>query len=531
MLRSPAWWALVAVFALEFFLFDRFGSRRETPFYPRWNDQIQYLTESYAGYEYAQAHGLAPGLWHALTNQSAQGTLHDFSAILAFKLAGPSRSAALALNLLALVAWQAVLFFTVARSSGSRALAFAAALLPLALAGPWQSVPGSAYDFRLDHFAMCGLGICAALAAATAGFRSTRNSVVFGLAVGVTLLTRFLTGAYFVLIFGALLGWVLAGTERKKRALNLGCAAVIAFLLAAPLFWLNRDTVRDYYWIGHYVGPESAIRNPHMGLGRSLTFVWGQLFQRHVGSFFGFLAVGGAIGFIFLRGGAIASRLSATAIAGLIFLLAPAVVLTLHQQKSEVVVSALAPGIVLLVVAAWSWAARRATERALGVGAAVLASATLAFFTRQQVSAVHSPAVQHDLRLVNSLADEIFRRIRAGNLQEARVAVDYITDALDAQVLRVVWYERHRVLLPINMTLPTNIAEPDEATVFARLRESDFVFLTEEAAPGPYPYDRKLAALRPQLRAWCDANLRVANQFTLFGRRMLLYQRREIPFP
>ena len=28
-----------------------------------------------------------------------------------------------------------------------------------------------------------------------------------------------------------------------------------------------------------------------------------------------------------------------------------------------------------------------------------------------------------------------------------------------------------------------------------------------------------------------DANLREANQFTLFGRRMILYQRREIPFP
>ena len=301
-----------------------------------------------------------------------------------FKLAGPSRSAALALNLLALVAWQAVLFFTVTRSSGSRALAFAAALLPLALAGPWQSAPGSAYDFRLDHFAMCGLGICAALAAATDGFRSTRNSMGFGLAVGVTLLTRFLTGAYFVLIFGALLGWVLTGTERKRRAINLGCAALLAFLLAAPIFWLNRDTVRDYYWFGHYVGPESAIRNPHMGLGRSLAFVWGQLFQRHVGWFFGGAAVAGAIGFVLLRGGARASRVSATVTAGAIFVVSPAIVLTLHQQKSEVVVSALASGLVLLVAATWSWAARRAREPSLGILAAAFGVAVLALFTPRQ---------------------------------------------------------------------------------------------------------------------------------------------------
>ena len=90
--RSPAVWLLVAVFALEFFLFDNFGARRFTPIYPRWNDQIQYLSESYTGYEFARANGFFTGLWHTLTNRSAQGTLHDFFAVIVFTLAGPSRS-------------------------------------------------------------------------------------------------------------------------------------------------------------------------------------------------------------------------------------------------------------------------------------------------------------------------------------------------------------------------------------------------------------------------------------------------------
>jgi hypothetical protein len=37
--------------------------------------------------------------------------------------------------------------------------------------------------------------------------------------------------------------------------------------------------------------------------------------------------------------------------------------------------------------------------------------------------------------------------------------------------------------------------------------------------------------MRPAVRAWCEANLRATERFTLFGRRIVLYQRRDIPFP
>jgi hypothetical protein len=531
LLRSPTLWLLLGVFALEFFLFDHFGARRHTPFYPRWDDQVQYLTESYTGYEYAQARGFGRGLVHALINPSAQGTLHDFFAIIAFKFAGASRSATLALNLLALIGWQMGLFLAVARASGSQVLAFAAALLPLALRGPWEPIPGSAYDFRLDHAAMCGLGVCAALAVLTEGFRSPRMSTCFGIAVGLTILGRFLTGAYFALIFLAFLGWIACGADRKLRLANLARAAFATFVLAAPILWLNRDMIQDYYWVGHYVGPESALRNQHMGLGRSLAFVWSHLAQRHLGWLAGMLAVGGTTALALLRGGALESKARATAFVGAVFFLAPILILTLHPQKSEVVVGALAPGLLFLVAAAWMQAARSAGHRSLIVFAGVTTAIVLTFFTRAQLSPAYSPAEQQDLRRVNALADEIFQRARAGKLKEPRVAVDYITDSLDARVLRVICYERHHVLLPINMTLPTGVAEPDEATVLRRMQESDFVFLTDEAPAGIFPYDRKLAALRPKLRAWCEANLRGVNQFTLFGRRMLLYQRREIPFP
>jgi hypothetical protein len=601
-LRSPTFWLLLGVFAAEFWLFDQVGARRHTAVYPRFNDQIQYLTESYAGHEFARSRGVVAGVLNALTKPSAQGALHDAFAIVAFHVAGPSRSTALALNMLALIGWQLALFFAVARTSGSRPLAFASALLPLVLAGPWQNVPGSAFDFRLDHLAMCALGITAATALLTDGFHSRSGSSWFGIAVGLTLLTRFLTGTYFVLIFAGFALWILLtrATAGRDRSLNLLRAAALALVIAGPFFWLNYDTVRDYYWIGHYVGPESAIRSQQFGLLRSVQYVFGQLGERHLGVAFGVLALAGAAALAALRtkvrqpanhdawpGHFIVTKNASSEISacpppssrgklgratllrpaptksaqlaptrrgqgedytparvkssgwvvGAVFLLAPATVLVLHVQKSEVVISALVPGAVTLAAALWATAAQRTSETARAGLAALAAAVALGLFARQQFTPAFSPAQLADLRQVNTFADRIHARTQAlprrpGEAQpRPRVAVDHITDALDAQVLRVVIYERHRVLVPFEMLLPTGIAEPTEAEVSARLGGSDFVFVTEDDTAGPYPFDRKLAALRPQVRAWCEANLRPAERFTLLGRRMVLYQRRDLPFP
>lgn len=192
LVRSPTGWALLAAGATEFLLFDQIASRHHSWIYPRWNDQVQYLTECYTGWEYLKAHGFWAGLWQTLINPSAQGTLHDFAGMLAFTVAGgPSRSALLALNMLALIAWQAAWFLAIARGTGSRSLAWTGAALPLLLGWPWNGWAGSMADFRLDHFAMCAFGIAFACAQLIRGFQSRRWSLLFGAAVGFTLLTRF----------------------------------------------------------------------------------------------------------------------------------------------------------------------------------------------------------------------------------------------------------------------------------------------------------------------------------------------------
>jgi hypothetical protein len=540
---------LAAIFVAELFLFDQFGSKRVTSIYPRWNDQIQYLSECYAGYEYTRAHGMVAGLSHTLINPSAQGTLHDFVAVIAFKIVGPSRSAALSLNMLALIAWQGALFFAVGWKFRSQALAFAAAMLPLVLRGPWENVPGSAYDFRLDHFAMCALGVTAAAGLLTEGMRHRAYSAMFGVLAGITLLTRFLTGTYLTLIFGALLVSVLIAPDRVRRGLNWAIASIVALIVAGPILWLNRESVWNYYYIGHYVGPESAIRNQNFGLGRSLQYLIGWLGERHLGSFFGVFAAVITILFIaariwnqrrpsndsaihsecaFARKGAVLE----TTLLGIAFVLAPALVLTLHPQKSEVVLGALVPGMILLIIAAWFVSGRPdRLDRTLQSSLATMIVITaLGYFGRAQSIQFEDPALLANLRQVNALADYIFTTSEAAKLERPRVAVDYITDALDAQVLRVVCYERHRVWKDFNMTLPTGVSDPEAEVVRHRIAESDFVFLTKDGPPGNrYPFDRKLTEMRPELRTWCDDHLSVVNHFVLLGQSLVLYQRRELP--
>ncbi len=520
----------MVLLAVEFYAFDQIGARQHTKVYPRWNDQIQYLTEAYLAHEHAKEHGLISAIRLTLTNPSAQGTLHDLYAVLAFAVAGPSRSAALALNLLALIAWQLALFATVRHLRGSAWLGLLAALLPLALAGPWRPAPGSAFDFRLDHLLMCTLGVTSCVVVLTDGFRARRWSIAFGIAVGVTLLTRFLSGTYFVIIFAAFVAWILLGPGKGPRLVHLLLAAATAFLIASPVFWINRDWIWNYYWIGHYVGPESAIRSQNFGLGQSVDFVARALYQEHLGSFFVVVGVVTSVVVLRLREASRDAVRESLVLVGTIFLLAPALILTVHAQKSSVVVGALAPGLLLLLLGVWiRWLGAGTQARVFPLIVAAMTFLCALHFVRLQTAPVFDPVSEAQLRHVTRFGEVLASRAASAGLTHPRVAVDHVTDAFDGQVLRVTAYERRQVWTTFQMTLPTGIAEPGDAEVMKQLESSDFVFLTLKNPRRNFPYDHKLAAMAPTLQAWCSQHLTEVEQFEFNGGRFALYERPVVP--
>lgn len=542
-LNRGMWLAAGLLMLAEFLLFDRMTSRHHAGIYPRWNDQIQYLTESYYAYDEMRDHGLGAGLKFALDTFAVQGKLHNTCAVLVFWVVGSaSRSAALSLNMLVFLLWQAALLFTIPRVGGSRALGWMAFGLVLCLAGPWSGQAGSAVDFRLDHGAMCLFGVTACAALLTDGFRSTRWSLVFGVVAGLTLLERFLTGAYFAPIFAAAAVWLLCGSDRWLRLRNLILAGGVMAVLALPFFWLNREGIYGYYWSGHITNAESAARLRGFDFLQSVRFVFEQFRDRHMGAWFGWTAAaltGLWVGlFCFHPRKTAAGFASAWLFWGLTFLVLPAAILTVHRQKSEVVVGILAPGVVLLVLwlgqVLWEriefrpgWIGQRLLP-SLPAIAAVMAGG--AYFASRELQPPHSPAFLRSAQVVNQVSDLLFEKVRANNLAHPSVSVDQIVDFMDGRILRVVCYERHKIWVPFGVHLPDSILAGPDGAVFFKLKESDFMILTDHMpGNGYWPYDQQMRRLYPELKAWCNANMTLVENFTAFDRSMSLYQRRELP--
>ena len=526
---------LLLAAAGELLCFDRLGVHHVTRAFPRWNDQIQYLSEVYAGYEDASAHGLLASLYHSAQLPAAQGILHRLIGIPLLAAFGPHRSAALAVNLIGLLLWQLSLYFLVKSRTKSTPLAWVAFALPLGLRGLWEITPGSMYDFRLDTLAMCTFGLALTGAAASDGFTRRGPSAVFGVAVGLALIARFLTGTYFVVILGALLAVVAQKTEGRRRIGNLLIAAAIAAAVAVPFFWINRETIWDYYVVGHSFGPESAIRNQHFGFVQSAAYVLGNFGAEFCGGLF--FTVCGAVMLLLLGASRLERAWSAPASrwwleVGGLFLFAPGLVLLLHDQKSPVVLGILAPGLVLVVVAGLAELAARVGDRRLMGAAAWWACGVAALsFGHRQLETEDDRRFRREAVAVNRAADEIYQLSKGQRARPPAIAVDHITDALDARVLQVICYERHRVWLPFDMTLPTGIASPQRDDVFARLEKSDFVFLTKNEAPAVYPYDQYLAALKPQLFAWCAAHGTLQREYWVSGRNVALFVRKPDEHP
>lgn len=531
--------ALVLVLAAEFFFGDGIIARHQAWLYPRWFDQVQYLSEAYRGYEEMQVAGWAAGVRETLTNISPQGTLHDFWALPVFLIAGgPSREAALAINLLALLLLQAVTFLTVRRLSGSWPAAWIALGLMAALRCAWAGGSGSIVDFRLDWMAACAYGVALSAAIAGDGFRSLRGAAVFGGAVALVLLTRHLTAVYFVAVYALFFGGLLLQSDRWARIGRLLLSGLVALAIAGPSFWHNRQAIYGYYWGGHIEGPERALRDSHLGPVASMKWLGAELLFGQVGwmalVLIGAVASALLVARHFFRAPPVESAARSGQrdawIATGIFLVAPAAVLSAHALKAAQPVSILAPPAVWLGILAGVALGRGVRLRASVPVAALAVATALATAAVGLVRSGPSRAEELAAEKINALADYVYDRAEECGLEEPRLAVTWILDGLNGPTFRVLGYERHRRWLQIDETLPTGLFETTPETVMAQLAQSDFVCLLagDRAEATPWPFNRQMVAMQPVLRQWCDANLRRVGELEADGMPLLVYERRSL---
>jgi len=196
------------------------------------------------------------------------------------------------------------------------------------------------------------------------------------------------------------------------------------------------------------------------------------------------------------------------------------------------------PGVVMAVLCLWQFLWNQiefgpgrvwtCLLPALPALAALAAGGT--YFILRELRQPHTPKFLESAIKVNQVSDYIFRTVRAGHIAQPSVGVDQIVDFIDGRILRLVCYERHGVWIPFGVHLPDSILTGPDETVFFKLRDTDFMILTDwMPGNGYWPYDQQMRRLYPQLKAWCDQNLRLVDTFTIFGREMSLYQRRNLP--
>jgi len=525
--------ALAAVLAAESVLFLVMTGRHSAWVYPRWYDQLQYLGQAYDGYEYMRLHGFAAAAWHTLTLHPAQGSLHAFFALLVFAAAGPSRGAALAVNLLAFLALQGATFFAVRRISGSFPLALAAVALLASVRFPWSVGPACAVDFRLDWMAACAYGVALAAAVAADGFRSTRRAVLFGAAAGVVILIRHLTAVYFSLIFVALMSWLLARADRRAGCGRLGLAALTAAALSAPELWFSRKAIYGYYWLDQLVGAERGLRGSHLGFAGSAGWLLREALYHQIGLAAAALGLGAAAALLVLRLAPVKSRgpsgapsppLGSSWAVALAFLCAPAAVLVLYPVNAPQTLSTLIPGLVWVVVLAWIHAARGAGRAAVGAVCAGVIVAGALLFARAEAAQAPSPEKEAEFRAINGLDDYVYFRAEESGLRQPGVAVTWHLDGLNARAFRIVGFERHHRLLPFIQTLPADQNAAEKGFIMERLAASDFVFLVTRAGAN-FAFDHQMEAMAGEMRLWCDANLAHAGDLETVGLSVSVYER------
>ena len=217
---------LIAMLELLGFMYA--SNQYIAPNYPFGFDQIQYLSESYLVFEKNKVDGFWNAIWYGLSNGVAQGALHDVYAFLVMKINGPNRTSALLVNFLAFLLWQGATFFTAGKLTRSLGAALFSALLILNIQSQWVlGCCGGIFDFRLDYLSAAFTGISLAFSFKTNGFLNRKMSILFGICVGITVATRFITFTYFSLAFALLIVAYYFQPERSRRIINLCISGLI----------------------------------------------------------------------------------------------------------------------------------------------------------------------------------------------------------------------------------------------------------------------------------------------------------------
>jgi hypothetical protein len=474
---------------------------------PAFSDQASYLYIAY----FLQASIIDRGweaVWTYLQNPIAMSLLFPVEAAVSSLLFGGGRLGVFLINLLALATLQWMVYSTVAKMTGDEKLGLAGAALTLTHAAIWQ-YPGGALDMRIDFLAYClfGMWVCAVLRSDV--FLDRKWAAAAGVLAAFLILNRYITLAYvgsvlFVLATGLTVQAFWQNNKAARvRLTHLILSGAIVIACVAPFLWMARDSLWAYYGVGHITGPERAIRVLEQGtvtFWDHVTYYAALLGRGQLGT--GFWVAAGLLAVMtyLFRGTDPERKCSRISLVFLALTVAlPYVVLSAGASKSQIVGAIIAVPVTLLIIAMLAnfrpdlprWSAFTL------IGAAVIVMATHA----------SRPAPPREDRLQwAELAVRLYGDVAATGRREANVFFDTVSHMLNAATLAVFGAERFGKFLPLRQTFGNSIFAQTRNDALKALAESDYIVLTDTEHNGVYPFFASVAPLRPEIRAWTEAN-------------------------
>ena len=562
-------WLLVgALLLIQFALFRQHALRNIVWSYPPNHDQVNFLEQSYIGYQKVLELGPRKGFEKELNLKAprqarrpgevvlperpadlsdpppvtrAVGMMLPLQSTTLYFMAGPGRLTALSLNFIYFAIFQAALVGALRWLTGRWSVALIGLGLLLCAITPFFWA-GGITDFRLDFISFCLFGtfICAVMRSRQ--FADRKWSIVAGL-VGALLFTfRFITLVYLggvlglLVLFVAMQRWRNAPRSPQRRRSsrrwqNALIASGIIACVAVPVIAQRWPAIKAYYVVGHVTGREKEVRAREQGVNswrEALVFYPQSLQENHAGRHMlrwaAYLLAGGLAAFVLrqslrrgLRTPASFDVPSAWMFVGACLVI-PLLVLTSDTAKSPVVADIMVAALVWLVLLGLIVLAgtyrRQSSHPAVSIGLIVLAALVMREgilvqfnqYLRPQPVMQNRPEIEKLLALYDRVADDAATM----GWSAPSFAFDSTSDALNFKVFDVMAFERRGQVFTPREVLANTIFLRNPGELEHRLACADFAVLTQTEPGGPaspYEFDRGMTAMKPQLFTWCHQHM------------------------
>lgn len=551
------WLSLFILIAFQYYLFKQYFQHEVLGFYPINFDQGVFLSLTYELFGSIKSGNIISSFSH-MTSTLPTGMLFPVNALVSFFMTEPSRFSALLPNLFYFSLLQIISFWTIKNITGKTYLGFIFVGLLLTLKTPFSAAGGIA-DFRMDFIAFCMYGIFIATVMKSNVFLHRRWTFIVASVAILMILLRCITAVYFGMTIGALIFYFscicLFSTnqeqvyEGKKRFINLALAILLVCIIILPCIYINKESLYQYYVVGHLTGAEGPIR----GLPRNDSWITHLLYypvsvaDQHIGAqgkhaiylliiaFSSFYLMARKFSWI-----ADSSVRQANIIGKnkIIFLLCaiffPLMILTLDQSKSPVVGNIVVTPILWLVILFSSYLDRKIepTHKFLPTACQLLAILILVWGITNQWHLFHFKKKHHqeqlqDFNTISKMYLDIGDYATAKKWSHITFCNDKIIDSITYCCLRTVYFENRGKLLNVqNELLGATIFAIPKKSALQSINHSNVVILTlksENTDPGPYPFEHQVATYRSALIRYADQHFNKLGDYTFQGNQFRVY--------